>query len=44
MQTDASKVRRSRAAFVHEVLETDAPKRIHERSQVDAHRSSARPA
>ena len=35
-QTYASKVRRGQAAFVHEVVKTDAPKRIDEMSEVDA--------
>ena len=35
-QTDASKVRRGQAAFVHEVVKTDAPKRIDQMNEVDA--------
>jgi len=35
-QTDATKVRRSEAAFVHEVVETDAPNRIDSISEADA--------
>jgi len=34
--TYAPKLRRRQAAFVHEVVETDAPKRIDQISQVDA--------
>ena len=35
-QTYASKVQRGQAAFVHQVVKTDAPKRIGQMNEVDA--------